>query len=65
MPGKPLARGVYRLPWLDEDGRTMLIAIDSRGRCVGGPVRLFRGEDVRAAAASLRRVLDEIDAPSS
>jgi hypothetical protein len=54
----PPARGVYWLPYRDEHGHEMLIAIDRRGRQVGPTVRAFPRDDRSGMVESMYRLLD-------
>ena len=54
-------RGVYRLPFLSDTGHRLIVAVTRHGHALGGPVRVFEGEDLDAAADRLRAVLDELD----
>lgn len=57
-----LARGVYRLPYLSEDGRPLLVAVTGRGRRFVERA-VASGQDERAVAAVLARMLDTSDPP--
>ena len=54
-------RGVYRIPYRDEYGYELIVAIDRRGRRIASPMRVFPREDRTAVVAMLRRMLDEAD----
>jgi hypothetical protein len=58
-----LPRGVHRAPYLDRDGHPILFAVDSRGRRIA-EISIEPGEDPRAVAAVLYRLLDQEDPPS-
>lgn len=61
-PPDLLPRGVYRLPYLDESGAVLVVAVDSRHRRVAeAPVP--PDADERAVTAVLGRILDERDPP--
>lgn len=57
-----LRRGVYRAPYLDSDGRALVVAVDSRSRRVQ-EVPVPHGADVQAVTAVLERLLDQVDPP--
>jgi hypothetical protein len=56
-----MPRGVYSLPFFDEKGREQLVAIDRRGRALGGSTVVFPWDDRTAVLRMLERVLDRLD----
>jgi hypothetical protein len=61
FPSYVLRRGVWVCPWFDEDWRPMLVAIDSGGRSVAGPVRVFSRDQRSDVASMLERMLEAAD----
>ncbi len=53
-------RGVFAPPWLDADGRRMLVAVDAKGRSVG-QLSVDPGEDTDRAVSMLWELLDLVD----
>jgi hypothetical protein len=62
-PAQPyrVPRGVWRAPWTDEAGREILVAVDSRGRCIHRAT-VFPRDDREAVGRMLQRLLDAEDA---
>ena len=60
-PQCPYPRGVYWLPYTDEQGHRLIVAIDRHGRRACPAIRVFSKDDPRAVAGMLRRRLDDID----
>lgn len=53
-------RGVWRAPWTDPEGREILVAVDSRGRCIHRAT-VFPKDDREAVGRMLQRLLDAED----
>jgi hypothetical protein len=53
-------RGVWRAPWTDEEGREILVAVDSRGRCIHRAT-VFPKDDPEAVGRMLQRLLQTED----
>jgi hypothetical protein len=61
-PSYWVPRGVWRAPWTDEEGREILVAVDSRGRCIHRAT-VFPKDDREAVGRMLQRLLNE-EAPT-
>lgn len=60
MTFRSVRRDVFSSPWLDADGRRMLVAVDAKGRSVGSSAS-NPGEDTNRAVSMLWELLDLVD----
>lgn len=61
MTGLESNRGVWNAPWTGPNGELVLIALESRGRLIDGPVAVPRGVDHVTVADTLWELLDTVD----